>query len=81
MLFRIFVALAFAVCVAGCASSDTQPPDQMADGSEVICKREKVTGSHRSTRVCRTQAEIDASREASKRAMDTRRSVKTTSGG
>jgi hypothetical protein len=32
--------------------------------SQVVCRRERTTGSHRLTRVCRTRAEINRTREA-----------------
>ncbi len=37
---------------------------------KLICKREKQIGTHFKKKVCRTQAEIDAMREASKRDTD-----------
>ena len=36
----------------------------------VVCKREKVTGSHFKKRVCRTQAEIDEAKKDAKRFVD-----------
>jgi len=35
--------------------------------SDVVCRREKTTGSHRVTQVCRRRADIDATREADQR--------------
>ena len=32
------------------------------DSSGLVCRREKITGSHRVTRVCRTRAEIERRR-------------------
>jgi Ethanolamine utilization protein EutJ (predicted chaperonin) len=32
-------------------------------GEKLICKREKTTGSHRTTRICRTRADIERRRE------------------
>lgn len=37
--------------------------------SPLICKREKVSGSHMRKKVCRTQEEIDAQREADQRSI------------
>ena len=49
-------------------SATPAPPQPVAASEphedEVICKRIRVTGSHRLQRVCRTRAEIDAAREA-----------------
>ncbi len=36
-------------------------PDPVAE--ELVCSREKITGSHRVTRVCRTRSQIDEQRE------------------
>ncbi len=50
---------------------------------DIICRREVRTGSHFSTRVCRTRAEIEAAREDSQEFMRDRqsRSGVTGSGG
>lgn len=70
-----FAVLTMVLCVAGgCASSDA--PDgpegeqvvaanesaaaETADLNEMICRRERATGSHFSRRVCRTRAQIEA---------------------
>ena len=44
------------------------PPAPAADephGDELICRREKTTGSHRVTRICRTRTQVEREREAS----------------
>ena len=48
--------------------SGTESPD------DVICRREVRTGPHFSTRVCRTRAEIEATREDSQEFMRDRQS-------
>ena len=47
--------------------------------SNLICTREKITGSNFRTKVCRTQEEIEARREADQRAI--RQINKTGAGG
>ena len=44
-------------------------PDGTA-ASEVVCTRERVTGSYRTTKVCRTRAQIDHDAEEAKRFSD-----------
>ena len=64
------------LCSAGVAWADP-PPSTPADGAHVppaaaqklICKKEPVIGSNIPKRVCRTQAQIDAEREASRDSM------------
>ena len=60
---RITLAALVMMVLAGCAGSkpqsttaSVQPDDQL------ICKNERVTGSSRPRRVCRTVAEIEADR-------------------
>lgn len=36
---------------------------------DVICKRERVTGSHFPQKICRTRAQIEAKREADQKAL------------
>lgn len=50
------------------AQTETGSPD------DVICRREVRTGSHFSTRVCRTRAEIEAAREDSQEFLRDRQS-------
>ena len=46
------------------AQEATAPPQaSVAKADEVVCRREKTTGSHRVTRICRTRAQIDRQRE------------------
>jgi hypothetical protein len=40
-----------------------------ARGEELVCKRERVVGSHIPRRTCRTRAQVQAERELSKQAM------------
>ncbi len=39
------------------------------DPNEIVCRREKKTGSHRVTRVCRKRAQIEARRVADQEAV------------
>ncbi len=39
------------------------------DPNELICRRERITGSHRVTRVCRKRAQIEARRVADQEAV------------
>ena len=43
------------------AQVDEDHPEQL------ICRREKTTGSHRVTRICRTRSQIDEERDASQK--------------
>lgn len=52
------------------AQENAAEPEQAAEADEgVICRRVIVTGSHRRVRVCTTQAERDAARDASREFM------------
>ena len=48
----------------------TASAEPEADPNEVICRREKSTGSNISRRICRTRAEIEARAEADQAALD-----------
>ena len=50
------------------AAENAEPYDVVAlsEQSEVICKTEKVTGSRIGVRVCRSRAQIEAERAASR---------------
>ena len=39
------------------------------DPNELVCRREKTTGSHRVTRVCRTRVEVERRRAADQEAI------------
>ena len=39
-------------------------------GDEVVCRREKRLGSNRTIKICRTQAQMDADREAGQDTLD-----------
>ena len=43
--------------------------DVQSASAQTICKREKVIGSHRVTRVCRTAGEVRAEQEAARRTL------------
>ena len=64
-----------ALLLTGCASP-TQPTTS-SNAQHVICKREHITGSYTTRRVCRTVAQIEAEREAARRSMENRRSLNT----
>ena len=55
-----------------CVSSKSSQSAGEAQGvendleSQLICKREKVTGSNRKQKVCRTKAQIERERQAAK---------------
>ncbi len=67
-----------ALLLTGCASS-TQPTTS-SNPQHVVCKRERIMGSHIAQRVCRTVAQIETDREDARRTMDQRRSVNTRGG-
>lgn len=50
-----------------------------SDPNEIVCRREKATGSNIARRICRTRAEIDARTEKDQDTL--RRSRETQSGG
>ena len=59
--------------LTACVSSAPSPvaeekPLANADGleSQIICTREKITGSNRKQKVCRTKAQIERERQAAK---------------
>ena len=60
------------VTEASAVANEAEVPKVASAGSpdDVICTREKVTGSHFSRKVCRTRGEIEAEREAHQRALD-----------
>jgi hypothetical protein len=45
------------------------PRAEPAKGEELVCKRERVVGSHIAKRTCRTRAQVEAERELSKQTM------------
>jgi len=65
------------VLASGAESVDTAAPSpervaELASAEspdDVICRREKVTGSHFARKVCRTRAQIEAEREAHQQAL------------
>ena len=75
--------IAFAIFVAGCA----QTPQESGGAAEAraaaaaeyggdedrVCERVRRTGTHRSTVVCRTRAEIEQEARESKQTFDTLR--------
>ena len=74
--FSINAALAATMlfALAACSANDTAPDDGLVynepvvDPNQVVCKRQRVAGSHIPRRVCRTQAQIENDREAALRA-------------
>lgn len=71
------IALAV-LLAAGCASTSE---DSGATGSsDMVCTRERSTGSYVAQRVCRTRGDAQADREAARRSMETQRTVNTTGG-
>ena len=67
----VFFALMF-FSLNACVSSNSSlsaEEAQVAENdleSQLICKREKVTGSNRKQKVCRTKAQIERERQAAK---------------
>lgn len=45
------------------------PRAEPAKGEELVCKRERVVGSHIAKRTCRSRAQVEAERELSKQTM------------
>ena len=64
-----------ALLVAGCAS--TGQPTTSSNPQQVVCKRERTTGSYTKRRVCRTVAQTEAERQSARDSMEQRRGVNT----
>lgn len=72
---RVFLAVTgAALFVSGPALAQAQSPKvtQNDDGDKVICKSERIIGSHLSDRVCRTKSDWDAARFNDKHTLDRR---------
>ena len=60
--------------IVACSANETAPDDGLVynepamDPNQIICKRQRVAGSHIPRRVCRTRAQIEQDREAALRA-------------
>lgn len=65
---KILIMAAMAVIFAACATGENQPDKQLARNfdpmDDVICTRERTTGSHLPVRVCRTKRQIEEERRA-----------------
>jgi hypothetical protein len=57
--------------LVGCASSNDSQQSSEAGNSGMICTREKSTGSHFTTRVCRTPAQVDQQRKEARKVANT----------
>lgn len=71
-LVRLMAAIALCVCTTQTwASEDAKLPQVEPPGrhQEVICRKERVLGTHFRRRVCRTRAQIDQDREHARRRM------------
>jgi len=70
--FSITLILLVTATLAGCAAEpDTMASDASDTGKadeQLVCVRERQTGSHIPRKVCRTQAQVDAEREAAREA-------------
>jgi hypothetical protein len=67
-------AIVVCCCAAPAWASDTKPLQIEPAGKQqqVICRREKVLGSHIRKRVCRTRAQIDQDRAHARRRIQER---------
>jgi len=75
MKLLTFAAIAGALAVSACAAQDEMA--ETADGAQVanqdeqmICRRDRETGSRFAERICMTQEEWEAQREASRELKD-----------
>ena len=73
LIAKTFLITLMFYSLTACVSSGPSPiaeekPLANADGleSQIICTREKVTGSNRKQKVCRTKAQIERERQAAK---------------
>lgn len=78
----IHLVLLAAIAPAGivaCAANDTEADDgyvyNHSPNDEVICRRQRVVGSHLPVRVCKTRAQMERERAAGARAMDDLRTM------
>ena len=62
------IALATAVVAAPAWSADTAAPPTDAAKSKVVCKNESVVGTRLTTRVCKTQAQLETEKQNAKEA-------------
>jgi len=70
-VFSIMPASAFAAAEAASEEQRAQHQTiQLPKTERLVCRREPVIGSHLSKRVCRSQREIAADREAARDALD-----------
>lgn len=78
MSVRICIATFVLGLLGACAS--TTSPTVASNPQSVVCTRERVTGSHMTHRVCRTQAEATQDRAKARRSMEQRRTANTSAG-
>jgi len=69
LLFSVAMGVATAAAAQDSAPLAQNTPAK--DSQKRICKNERAIGSQMVKRVCRTQAEMDAQREAARRGMET----------
>ena len=72
---RLHLAVAAALALAACASSQPRPESGLAKvdakGNRVICQMERPIGSNIAEMVCRTQESHDADSQAAQHAFET----------
>ena len=67
LLALMFFSLTACVSSAPSSIAEEEPLANSDDlESQIICTREKVTGSNRKQKVCRTKAQIERERQAAK---------------
>ena len=79
---QLALALASITVLAGCAgNSGKSGKFAKTEEGDKICRFEKTTGSHIGSKVCRTQAQIDAEKEAAQQALRTLNQPRTNNKG
>jgi hypothetical protein len=69
---RILALTGAALFVSGAALAQTTPAPSQDDRDKIVCRSERIVGSHLSERVCRSKSEWDAARYNDKHVLDRR---------
>lgn len=71
-LSALFAALTLTLAVSPAepGQGEEPAPASTRERDDLVCKRERVIGSHIRKRTCRTRAQIEAEREATQKAIE-----------
>lgn len=74
LVHAVLVAVVAPLGIIACSANDTEPDETLVytetvvDRDQLVCKRQKVAGSHIPRRVCRTRGQMERDREEALRA-------------